>query len=106
MKTLTTLTAIAALAAGISIASAQTTTKPMSTTAPHASSTMSKSTMGRKVAVTGRSKYCMSGAGGSNSLNCKYASLAACTKAAKPMHRTCKPNPNLGGTTGMKTPIR
>ena len=70
MKALTTLTAVAALIAGISIASA-------------ADSSMDKSnSMGAtSTHITGTSKFCIKGTGGA--LNCEYASLAACQKAAK-----------------------
>ncbi len=86
MKTLTTLTAVAALIAGISIASAQT-------------STMDKSgTMGSSsVQPVGSGKFCIKGASGA--LNCEYASLAACQKVAKG-GETCAPRPS--STTGSK----
>jgi hypothetical protein len=87
MKTLTTLTAVAALIAGISIASAAS---PMDK-----SDTMGNSSMH----ATGTGKFCISGAGGA--LNCQYASLSACQKVAK-SGETCKANPN-GGTTGSGT---
>ena len=87
MKTLTTLTAVAALIAGISIASAQT-------------SSMDKSdTMGSSsTQAAGSGKFCIKGASGA--LNCQYASLAACQNAAK-SGETCSPNPS-SGTTGSK----
>jgi phage I-like protein len=87
MKTLTTLTAVAAMIAGISIASAQT-------------SSMDKSdTMGSSsTQATGSGKFCIKGASGA--LNCQYASLSACQKAVKGSE-TCSPNPN-SGTTGSK----
>ena len=86
MKTLTTLTAVAALIAGISIASAQT-------------SSMDKSgTMGSSsVQATGSGKFCIKGASGA--LNCQYASLAACQKAATG-GETCARRPS--STTGSK----
>lgn len=86
MKTLTTFTAVAALIAGISIASAQT-------------SSMDKSgTMGgSSVQATGSGKFCIKGA--DDALNCQYASLAACQKAAK-SSETCAPRPS--STTGSK----
>jgi hypothetical protein len=86
MKTLTAFTAVAALIAGISIASAQ-------------GSSMDKSnTMGSSsVQATGSGKFCISGAGGA--LNCQYASLSACQKAAK-ASETCKARPST--TTGSK----
>jgi len=86
MKTLTTLTAIAALAAGISFAQAQMGAPP--------SGSM------QKPQAVGNSPFCinMSGSGG---LNCKYASMAACEKDAKPQNLSCLPNPNKS-TTGSR----
>jgi hypothetical protein len=87
MKTLTTLTAVAAMIAGISITSAQT-------------SSMDKSdTMGSSsTQATGSGKFCIKGASGA--LNCQYASLSACQKVIKGSE-SCSPNPN-SGTTGSK----
>ncbi len=87
MKTLTTLAAAAALIAGISIGSAQT-------------SSMDKSgTMGSSAThATGSGKFCINGPAGA--LNCKYASMAACQKAATGSE-TCKANPS--STTGSST---
>jgi hypothetical protein len=89
MKTLTTLTAVAALAAGISFAQAQGTMG-----SPSSGSSMQKSQ------TVGISPFCinMSASGG---LNCKYASMAACEKDAKPQNLNCSPNPNKS-TTGSK----
>jgi uncharacterized membrane protein YoaK (UPF0700 family) len=86
MKTLTTFAAIAALIAGISVASAQ-------------SSSMDKSgTMGSgSTHVTGTGKFCVKGI--SDALNCQYASLSACQKAAKGSE-TCSARPS--STTGSK----
>jgi hypothetical protein len=85
MKTLTTLTAVAALIAGISVASAQ--------------SSMDKSnSMGNSTAsITGTGKYCVKGTSGA--LNCEFASLAACQKAATGS-QSCQARPN--STTGSK----
>lgn len=123
MKTLTTLTAVAALIAGMSIAniaSAQNAAGPSpSTSSPSnlnkggdtgttagQSGTQTKGAAmkngAKKSMATGRSKFCMSGADGTNQLNCKYASMAACEKAAKPMNRNCQANPKMA-TTGMKS---
>jgi hypothetical protein len=83
MKTLTSLTAVAAIIAGISVAQAQ-------------------GTMGSPsgAQTAGNAAFCinMSGGGG---LNCKYASMAACEKDAKPQNLSCSPNPNKS-TTGSK----
>ena len=89
MKTLTTLTAVAALIAGISIASAQMSP----------SSSSPSSTAGAPQ-TTGSSPFCIA-TSANGSLNCKYASLAACEKDAKPQNLNCSPNPNRG-TTGSK----
>ena len=95
MKTLTTLTAVAALVAGVSFASAQMSPPSGSSSSPGASSGLSGSS--QQAAGTGR--YCIEGAGGA--LNCKYASLSACQKDAKAAGQNCSPNPN-SGTTGSK----
>jgi hypothetical protein len=84
MKTLTAFTAVAALIAGISIASAAGMDK---------SNTMDNGA----VHATGTGKFCISGAAGA--LNCQYASLSACQKAAKGSE-TCKARPSA--TTGSK----
>jgi hypothetical protein len=86
MKTLTTFAAVAALIAGISVASAQ-------------SSSMDKSgAMGSSsIHATGTGKFCVKGISGA--LNCQYASLSACQKAAKGSE-TCQARPS--STTGSK----
>jgi hypothetical protein len=89
MKTLTTLTAAAALLAGISIASAQ-----------GSMSQPSSGSSGGPAMATGNSPFCINQSL-SGGLNCKYTSLAACEKDAKPQHLDCSPNPNKG-TTGSK----
>ena len=93
MKTLTTLTAVAALIAGISFAAAQTSTTPKS------GAMGSGSSMGAQQQATGSGKFCLESAPG-GALNCKYASLADCQKDAKSGLK-CSPNPN-SGTTGSK----
>ena len=95
MKTLTTLTAVAALVAGLSIANAQTTTPKSGAMG----SSSSSSSMGRQ-AATGSGKFCIETSAG-GSLNCKYASLSACQKDAKAQNLNCSPNPN-SATTGAK----
>jgi hypothetical protein len=89
MKTLTTLTAIVALVAGISIAQAQgtmgTSSSPGGMQAPQ---------------TTGNAAFCIATSAG-GPLNCKYASLAACEKDAKPQNLNCSPNPKKS-TTGSK----
>ena len=93
--TLTNLTAMAALVAGLSIASAQTTTPQSGAMG----SSSSSSSMGQQ-AATGSGKFCIETSAG-GSLNCKYASLAACQKDASAQNLNCTPNPN-SGTTGAK----
>ena len=87
MKTLTTLTAVAALIAGISFASAQTS-----------SMDKSNSMSGSSAQATGTGKFCIKGTSGA--LNCQYASLSDCQKAATGS-QSCSANPN-SGTTGSK----
>ena len=89
MKTLTTLTAIAALAAGISIAQAQGS---MGSSSPSAG--------GAAPQTIGNAAFCIN-TSASGSLNCKYASMAACEKDAKPQNLNCSPNPKKS-TTGSK----
>jgi hypothetical protein len=126
MKTLTTMTAIAALVAGISFAHAQNSATPNNTT-PAQNSINAGSQTGTggsqsgtqmngnaamksngtkssgKVAVTGTSQFCIKDAGSSDGRNCKFTSMAACQKEAGPdLKKECGPNPNLSSTTGMK----
>jgi integral membrane sensor domain MASE1 len=87
MKTLTTLSAIAALVAGISFAQAQ--------------GTMGQTGSGMQAPqATGTGAFCIAASPG-GALNCKYASLAACEKDAKPQNLNCSPNPKKS-TTGSK----
>lgn len=119
MKTLTTLTAVAALVAGMSIAAAQNQAGPApqgaspsninkgsddSSRATSQSGAQSKGTMNRTAntkdqITTGNGKFCMTAPGGSNALECKFASMQACEKEAKPMNRVCHENPKMA-TTG------
>jgi len=96
MKTLTTLTAVAALIAGMSIASAQMSPPSSSPGSTGASS----GTTGTSKQAIGTGKFCIETSPG-GALNCKYASLAACQQDAKANNRQCAPNPN-SGTTGAK----
>lgn len=86
MKTLTTLTAIAALVAGVSFAQAQ-----MGSPQPGSM---------QKAQTIGNSPFCIN-VSASGGLNCKYTSLAACEKDAKPQNLNCSPNPNKS-TTGSR----
>ena len=92
MKTLTTMTALALLLGGVSIASAQN------------SMGRSSNTSGSPPVATGNAAFCINISAGSG-LNCKYASMAACEKDAKPQNLLCSPNPNKG-TTGAKQELR
>ena len=87
MKTITTLTAVAALLAGISVASAQGTMGSQS------------SPSGARQA-SGSGQFCIEVSKG-GALQCKYASITACEKDAQPQGLQCSPNPN-SGTTGSK----
>ncbi len=93
MRTLTTIVAAAFLVGGISVASAQSQNAPVGSPNPAASS-MSKGSMAK---VTGKSKFCVQSSSGA--INCKFASMEACQKAAK--GGQCMPNPKTG-TTGSR----
>jgi hypothetical protein len=84
MKTLTALTAAVALIAGMSVASAQTSSMDKS-------STMGSTSMH----VTGTGQFCIKGASGA--LNCEYASLSACQKVAK-SGESCEAKPSTTGS--------
>jgi len=90
MKSLTTLTAIAALVAGVSFAQAQMGSS--------SSSGMNSGTAAPQ--QIGSAAFCVT-TSASGGLNCKYASMAACEKDAKPQNQTCSPNPKKS-TTGSK----
>ncbi|MBI5910690.1 MAG: hypothetical protein HY848_12150 [Betaproteobacteria bacterium] len=95
MKILTTLTAVAALIAGMSIASAQMAPPSgSSTSSPGASG----AAPGAAQQATGSGQFCIEAAPG-GALNCKYASMAACEKDAKAQNQKCAPNPKAS-TTG------
>ena len=81
MKTLTALAAVAALAASVSIAGAQTTMKKSD-----------------NLIATGSAFCNTSKATGAS--ECKYATMADCQKVAEPMQGTCVPNPKKKATTG------
>jgi hypothetical protein len=116
MKTLTTLTAVAALVGGLSIAQAQNSTLPGGDqkTAPEAAqqnnavSSKTDPSLNKKGAktaattkkVTGKGKFCLEQTTGGG-LNCKFASMEACQKEAAPNNGQCQPNPKTG-TTGAK----
>jgi hypothetical protein len=119
MKTITTLTAIAALVAGISIASAQNAGGPAGQNASPSninkgadpstragaqsgseSSGAAMQAGGAKGRVTGTGQFCVEVSKGGG-INCKYASITACEKDAQPQGLQCSPNPQQG-TTGAK----
>ena len=62
------------------------------------------SAAGAATQTIGSSPFCIK-TSASGSLNCKYASLAACEKDAKPQNLNCSPNPNRG-TTGSSTNMK
>ena len=86
MKTFTTLTAVAALIAGISVASAQGMNSP------------SSKYNGRD--AVGNGKFCIEESKG-GSLQCRYAMISACEKDGQPQGLECFPNPK-SSTTGSK----
>jgi hypothetical protein len=90
MKTLTTLTAVVALVAGISIANAADNSSMSK------EKSMGAGSMSQSARVIGTSKYCLKTKAGT--LNCKFASLSACKKGAK--SAACVTNPNSSSTTG------
>jgi len=91
MKTLTTLTAVVALIAGMSVANAA------GTSSMGKDKSMGTSSMSKSARVIGTGKYCAKSKSGE--LNCKFASLSACQKGAK--GETCSLNPHTS-TTGSK----
>ena len=121
MKTITTLTAVAALIVGMSIAVAQNaggsaapgaspsninkgsddSTKASSQSGNESKSTaMQPGNMHKSANATGSGKFCIEVSKG-GSVQCKYASVTACEKDAQAQGLQCSPNPNLG-TTGAK----
>lgn len=125
MKTLTTLTAAAALVAGMAIAlpivNAQNAGGPAGTNASPGNINKGETPAGKmgaqsgaesggsamkgsgmeKSRVTGRSKFCIQVNKSGGGVECKFASMEACTKEAQPRGLQCSENPNLG-TTGSK----
>lgn len=83
MKSLTTLAAIAALVAGMSIANAQ--------------SNMSNSNA-PKAAEQSTGAFCLTGKSGPK--NCTFASVTACEKAAQSTPGTCAANAKGSTTSG------
>ncbi len=91
-NTVTTLTAVVALVAGVSFAQAQGTMGK--TSSPSYGSSM------QGPQTIGNAAFCIN-TSASGALNCKYASMAACEKDAKPQNLNCSPNPKKS-TTGSK----
>jgi len=98
MKTLTTLTAVVALFAGVAVANAQSSSGMSKSNGSMGSSS---SSMGSQRSAAGNGKYCLQPTGSSSSMDCKFASMAACQKEAKAKNGNCIPN-SKSGTTGMK----
>jgi hypothetical protein len=120
MKTITTLTAIAALIAGISIASAQNAGGPAPEGASpgninkgevgtdsgggqsgNESGRIARQPGGMNKKVSGNGRFCIEISKG-GSVECTFASLEACTRDAQPRGLQCSANPNAMGTTGSK----
>jgi len=122
MKTLTTLTAVAALIAGMSIAGAQNMpSNPVENSSPNQinkgslpdknSGTQSQRAAHARAksgpSVTGSARYCLQATPGSSTLDCRYRSMASCQQAAKPNFKNCVENPRTAraktrSTTGSR----
>lgn len=122
MKTLTTMTAIAALVAGISFANAQNAATPNAKTPPPSSinaggqtgtndsksgsqssgsAAMKTGNASGKMAWKGSGKFCITQTAGGLEADCKFASMQACEAEAKPKNVDCYAKGSA--TTGMKT---
>ena len=116
MKTLTTMTAVAALIAGLSFANAQNAATPNDKTPPpssinhgtvgtksgsESSAAAQASMKSDKMTWKGNGKFCISQTAGSLTADCKFASMAACETAAKPKNLNCYAKGSA--TTGMKS---
>lgn len=122
MKTLTTMTAIAALIAGISFAHAQNAATPNAKSPPPSginagtetgtsdsksgsqssgSAAMKTGTASGKMAWKGNGKFCITQTAGGLEADCKFASMQACETAAKPKNLNCYAKGSA--TTGMKS---
>jgi hypothetical protein len=118
MKTLTTLTAVAALLAGMTIAGAQNMpSNPPENASPNQvnkgsvpgvnSGTQSPRSAKRRgksgPSVTGGAKYCLQSTPGSSTLDCRYRTMAACQQIARTDYKNCVENPRSGrSTTGSR----
>lgn len=94
MKHLTTLVAVAALIAGMSMASAQAPSSGMQSPGAGAAKTAAKP------AVKGTDPFCVVNPNGGQT-NCHYASIEACKKDPKLRGRQCVANPGKS-TSGAK----
>ncbi|MFN3657681.1 MAG: DUF3551 domain-containing protein [Pseudolabrys sp.] len=116
MKTLTTLTAVAALVAGMSVAGAQNMpSNPPENSSPNQinkgslpdKNSGTQSQRGAKApgrsgpSITGNGRFCLDATPGASTLDCKYQSMAACQEAAKPNFKNCVQNPRTS-TTGSR----
>ncbi len=123
MKTITTLTAVAALIAGMSIAAAQNAGGPAPADASPSninkgssrstdigsqsgteagSAAMRRGAANKSTNATGNGKFCIEVSKGGGSVQCRARQTAsACEKDAQAQGLQCSPNPKLG-TTGAK----
>lgn len=110
MKTTIMLGAVALLT-GITIANAQMTRAPDDNKAnatqlnsqaadPNTNNT-SAAPGGSQQMAKGNGAFCITMSASNSSLNCKFASMAACEKEAKTQNLQCSPNPKRS-TTGSK----
>ena len=118
MKTLTALTAAAALIAGMAIAGAQNApSMPPENSSPNqinkgslpeknsgTQSQRSAKTAGpaKQSNITGNARFCMEMTPGGG-LECKYQTMASCEQAGKPNNRICHPNPNMASRGSSST---
>lgn len=118
MKTITTLTAAAALVVGLSVAGAQNApSNPPQNSSPNqinksnlpnknsgsesqGAAKSGSGAMNKQAQTMGNGKFCVETTPG-GAWNCKFASMAACEKEGKPNNRQCHPNPK-SGTTGSR----
>jgi hypothetical protein len=120
MKTLTTMAAVAALIAGMSLANAQNAggpagqsaspsninkgsdqSSPMGAQSGSESGNAAMKSGGTNDRVVGTGKFCVQVSKSGNGVDCKFASMDACAKEAQPRGLQCSPNPNMG-TTGSR----
>lgn len=100
MKYLSTVTAVAALVVGMSIASAQAPSGMQNQSPSNSGAAKDSSAKPVKQAVKGNDPFCIVNKIGGQ-MNCKYASLDACQKDPKLNGRQCVAKPGAG-TSGAK----